>query len=301
MTTEFNAGVIGDEILLPGERLFPEGVTCTSDGTFFASSMEEGRIVRAAPGERQAQYWITAGAGGLVSVLGLWADEPRGLLWACSADAGNCKLTGTAPTGVRVFDLHTGRPCAGYDFPGGGFPNDLAIDARGNMYVTDSWTPRILWLKAGSDRLQEWINDPQLGPEMWSLNGIDYDRERHLIYTVNQRDGQLWRIPIRPDGGPGEPVLIRTSLELRRPDGLKVIGPDTLATGEQSAGGMAVIQVHGDEGEVRRIPAGLDTVTTFAYYRGSAWLIEGQSEHFWEPEKFGPDAKRPFRIVEVRL
>jgi sugar lactone lactonase YvrE len=301
MTAELFSGVLGEVILLPGERLFPEGVTCTSDGTFFASSMEEGCIVRAAPGERQAQYWIPPGSGGLVSVLGLWADEPRNLLWACSSDAGNGKLTGTAPVGVRVFDLRTGQPRAGYDFPGGGFANDLTIDLQGNMYVTDSWSPRILWLKAGGDRLSEWINDPQLGVEMWGLNGIDYDREHHVIYVLNQIKDELWRIPIRADGGPGSPVQIRTSLELRRPDGLKVIGADTLATSEAGAGGIAVIQVYGDEAEVRRIPAGLDLVTTFAYFKGSAWTVEGQAQHFWEPQKFGRDAKPPFRIVEVRL
>jgi hypothetical protein len=53
-------------------------------------------------------------------------------------------------------------------------------------------------LPVGGSALEEWINDPQLGVEQWSLNGIDYDRSRHVIYTVNQRASQLFRIAIEP-------------------------------------------------------------------------------------------------------
>ena len=63
-----------------------------------------------------------------MSVLGLYADDARGILWACSSDAGNGKLTGAAPVGVKAFDLQTGDARGSYDFPGGGFANDLTID-----------------------------------------------------------------------------------------------------------------------------------------------------------------------------
>ena len=124
-------------IVMPGERDFPEGVTATSDGTFFAGSMEEGSIMRAQPGATQFEPFIEAGANGLVSVLGVYADEAHNTLWACSADAGNGKLKGSAPVAVKAFDLKTGAAKGSYDLPGGGFPNDLTVDAQGNLYVTD--------------------------------------------------------------------------------------------------------------------------------------------------------------------
>jgi len=288
-------------IILPGDRLFPEGVTVTRDGTFYIGSMEEGLILKADPGMKEAGPFIEAGANGLVSVLGLYADEPRGILWACSCDAGNGKLTGTAPVGVKAFDLQTGAARGSYDFPGGGFANDLTIDPVGNLYVTDSWTPRILRLPAGGSALEEWINDAQLGVEQWSLNGIDYDKDSGVIYTVNQLKGKLFRIAVEPDGSAGQVTLIKTSQELRRPDGLKVIGPDTLATSEDGTGGMAVMVIKGDAAEVTRVSEGLDGVTTFAFYQGNAWIVEGQTDHFWDPDNAGPDAKPPFRLVEVPL
>lgn len=287
------------EIIIPGDRYFPEGVTVTSDGTFFVGSLYEGCIMRAKPGSEMMEPFIEAGANGLVSVLGLWADEKQNTLWACSSDFGNGKLAGSAPVGVKAFDLNSGTAKGSFDFPGGGFANDLTFDRSGNLYVTDSWSPRILVLKAGQSKLEEWINDPQLGVEQWSLNGIDYDAKENVIYTVNQRAGELFRISIDPDGSAGKVTHVQTSQELRRPDGLKVIGPDTLATAEGGAGSVAIISLNGETAEVKRIPADLDGVTTFAYYQGSAWVVEGQSDHFWDPDNAGPEADPPFRIVEV--
>jgi sugar lactone lactonase YvrE len=290
-----------NSITIPGDRFFPEGVTVTQDGTFYVGSMEQGCIFKVPPGARQAEPFIEAGANGLVSVLGLYANEGQGTLWACSADAGNGRLAGGAPVGVKAFDLKTGASKGSYDFPGGGFPNDLTLDNQGNLYVTDSWTPRILRLPAGGPALEEWINDPQLGVEQWSLNGIDVDNNERVIYTVNQRAGQLFRIAIQPDGNAGAVTVLDTSLPLRRPDGLKLIATDTLATSEGGAGGIALIKVMGNNAEVTRVLEGLDNVTTFAFYQGSAWIVEGQSDHFWDPARVGPAADPPFRVVEVPL
>jgi sugar lactone lactonase YvrE len=300
MSKNYQADVVKTrKIIIPGDRYFPEGVTVASDGSFFVGSLFEGCIMRSPAGETQMEPFIESGTNGLISVLGLWADNDRKILWACSSDAGNGKWAGSGPVGVKAFDLHTGEPKGSYDFPGGGFANDLTFDAQGNLYVTDSWSPRILRLRAGGDALQEWINDPVLGVEQWSLNGIDFDHTHNAIYTVNQRAGQLFRVLIEPDGMAGEVTRIHTSQELRRPDGLKVIGRDTLATAEGGAGGIAILTVTGDSAEVRRIAAGLDGVCTFAFYEGSAWVVEGQSDHFWDPGNAGPDADPPFKIVEV--
>jgi sugar lactone lactonase YvrE len=288
-------------IMMPGNRFFGEGVTATSDGTFYAGSMEEGTIVKAAPGSDKAEPFIAAGANGLVSVLGLYADEASNTLWACSSDAGNSKLKGTAPVGIKAFDLKTGAAKGSYDFPGGGFCNDLTVDAKGNVYATDSWKPRILRLTAGGTALEEWINDPQLGADQWSLNGLDFDRTNNVLYVVNQKLGQLFRITTKPDGSADAVTLIKTSQELRRPDGLKLIGPNTLATVEGGAGGVAVITLEGDTAQVKRFDAGLDGVATFAYYRGSVWVVENQGDHFWDPTNAGAEATKPFRIVEVPI
>jgi sugar lactone lactonase YvrE len=202
---------------------------------------------------------------------------------------------------VKAFDLKTGEAKGSYDFPGGGFCNDLTLDAAGNLYASDSWSPRVLRLPAGGSVLEEWLNDPQLGVEQWSLNGLDIDLENNLMYIVNIATGQLFRIPIEADGQAGTVTEIKTAQPLQRPDGLKVIDAQTLAVAESVPGGMSVLNLKGDEAEVRVVNQGLDGVATFALYDGSAWVVEGQADHFWDPTNAGPDATPPFRLVEVPL
>jgi hypothetical protein len=158
-----------------------------------------------------------------------------------------------------------------------------------------------LRLPAGGDALEEWVNDPVLGVEQWSLNGLDIDQGKNMMYIVNIATGQLFRIPINADGSAGAITEIKTSKPLERPDGLKVINSTTLATAESQPGGMSVLELDGDEAMVKVINTGLDGVATFALYQGSAWLVENQADHFWNPDGAGPDATPPFRLVEVPL
>jgi len=289
------------QITIPGDRFFPEGVAVARDGTLYVGSMEEGAIMRIAPGASVAEPFIAAGTNGLVSVLGVLADDARGLLWACSSDAGNAPRAGSAPPAVKAFDLASGAARGSYDLPGGGFCNDLALDAAGNLYATDSWSPRILRLPAGGAALEVWLSDAQLGIEQWSLNGIDVDTANNVLYTVNQRAGRLFRIAIGPDGRPGAVTTISTSQGLRRPDGLKLIRPGLLVTAEGGAGGVALLTLSGDSAQVKVVSEGLDGVATFALWGGSAWVVENQGQHFWEPDQHGRDATPPFRLVEVPL
>jgi sugar lactone lactonase YvrE len=281
-------------------RFFPEGVTVSKDGTFYVGSMEEGSIMRIRPGQTEAEPFIKAGSNGLVSVLGVYADDANSTLWACSSDAGNGKLTGKGEVGIKAFDLETGKPKGSYDFPEGGFCNDITVDTQGNVYASDSWSPRILRLATGSKELEEWVKDDQFGTEQWSLNGLDVDNDGSL-YIVNQRKSELFRVEIKQDGKAGKITKISTSHELRRPDGLKVIDEDLLAVAEGGAGGMVTLKVDGDTAKVNRVSEGLNGVSTFAYLKGSAWLLENQGQHFWDPKGAGKDAKPPFRIVEIPL
>jgi hypothetical protein len=64
---------------------------------------------------------------------------------------------------------------------------------------------------------------------------------------------------------------------------------------------MATIEIAGDSGTVRRISTGLDGIATFALLDDSAWLVENQGDHFWNPDGAGAEANKPFRLVEVPM
>ena len=308
LTISLTSTAFAATIELPKEHTFPEGVAVSSNGTFYIGSMQEGSISRALPGTNKAEPFIEAGANGLVSVIGVYVDESDNTLWACSSDAGHLgygvsNLMGTNPPAVKSFDLTTGEAKGSFILPGGGFCNDLTMDKNGTLYVTDSWSPRILTLTRSATKLTQWINDENLGADQWSLNGIDVDNSLDLIYVVNINTGSLWQIPIEANGTAGVPIEITLSSELRRPDGLKLIGPNTLAAAEGASGGMSIITVNqiDHKGDVRRISDGLDGIATFAYHQGSAWVVEAQGGSFWCAPKDCGEPTYPFKVTEVPL
>lgn len=298
------------------EGFFSEGVTVDADGNFYVGSMNLGVIHKVEAGGSSSAPFIEPDAeNGLVSVLGLLADSERDLLYACSSDAGNSRQAGDAPAAIKAFKLSDGSFVASYEWPAyvepwtsdagvpeavNGFCNDLAIDADGNLYATDSWYPRILRLAAGESTLQEWAVAPEVFPssEPWHLNGIDVDTSSNTVYVVENHPGALYAIPIMNDGSAGAVVQIATQRPLYAPDGLKVLADGVLAVAEGQTSGMATVGLTGSTGYVRRISTGLDGVATFALLGGSAWLVENQGDHFW-----GGDGKetKPFRIVEVPM
>jgi sugar lactone lactonase YvrE len=308
------AGII--ETRTPG--FFPEGVTVDADGNFYIGSMNLGLVHRAAPSASSSSAFIQPDdENGLVSVLGLYADDTNGILYVCSSDAGNSQQAGDAPAAIKAFDLDDGTFIASYELPaysdpwvdlGGsgvpngvnGFCNDMTMDADGNLYATDSWYPRILRLPVGGAALEEWVIDSDTFPsaDPWHLNGIDIDRSTNTLYAVENHPGALFAIPILNNGDAGEVTKIQTQRPVYMPDGLKVIGDGLLAIAEGQTGGMAVVEISGSQGNVRRISTGLDGIATFAMVGGNAWLVENQGDHFWGGD--GEETK-PFRLVEIPL
>lgn len=302
------APVFGKTISIPDSNSFPEGVTVTSDGTFFMGSLKEGAIARSLPGSDTAEIFVKAGAHGLVSVVGVYAEESSNTLWACNADVGHlgygvATRMGEGKPSIKAFDLTSGSFKGSYDLPDGGFCNDLTADASGNLYASDSWSPRILILPKGDTKLSIFAEDDRLGTEIWQLNGLDVDRKNNILYVLNQAKAQLWAIPINADHTSGLAKLVSLDKALSKPDGLRLIAPDTLGVVEGGRGGMSVIKMDRANwgGTVTHVSDGLNGPATFAYHNGSAWVAETQGGSFWCAPDSCSDPVAPFRLVEVPL
>src|SRR6266403_3295473 len=162
------AGAEPLSIGLPGARAFPESITSTSDGTLFVGRLGEGGIVRADLRPGAVTVFVAPGASGSRSITGVFADDASGILWACSNDLS--ALGG--PSGgrdhgsaLKGFDLPTGAARRNVPLPGpNAFCNDIAVDATGAVYVTDSAGPNVLRLPAGASTFEVFASNPQFLP-----------------------------------------------------------------------------------------------------------------------------------------
>jgi sugar lactone lactonase YvrE len=293
-----SAGAAPSPIALPGERMFPESFSATTDGTFYIGSVAEGGVMRIRPGS-QAEAWIKPGAFGTRSVFGVLADERSGMLWLCSNDvsaggvAGPGSETGSA---LKGFDLKTGEGRVSAKFPGDkNFCNDMAVGPDGAVYVTNTTTPQILKLPPAGKTLEVWLAEPriQLG-KGGGLDGIAFGGDGNL-YVNTFGSGELFRVTLK-DGAADTVTKLTTSHPLAMADGMRPIGGNGFAMIE-GAGRLDRVTVEGDKAMVETLREGLNSPTAVALVGVVAWVSEGQL-----PALFGKKPpKLPFSLVPTQI
>jgi sugar lactone lactonase YvrE len=302
-----------DGFSLPGIDFFPEGIAVDADGNFFVGSVANGTIVRASLGEGTVSMPFDTSA--LDGAVGMIVHE--GALWVChSSPAAMDPLAE-----IVGFDLESGDELVRHPFPsddadlmqGSGFCNDLAFDASGNLYATDSFGDsatnpsgmrhsRIIRVPA-DDLMTEgsaevWLEHASfMVPDTaFGLNGIDADGDDR-IFVVRSSGGEISEIPIESDGSAGDPVAVATSIDLEGGDGLKLVDGAILLVQQSTLTRVAL-----PGGAVTTLsPPELATefLTTFALYGNAAWVVEGQLDRLLGIEDLPPEL--PFRVVRVPL
>jgi hypothetical protein len=163
-----------------------------------------------------------------------------------------------------------------YPFPGPGFCNDLAFDANGNLFVTDSFGS-VLELKKGADALVTWSSDKLLAPKSpsgFGADGIVVDGS--TVYVNTFTDGRLVKIPVKGDGSADTATEITVTPALEGPDGMRLIAPNTLMLVEGSAGRLTKVAITGATGAATVVSNRLDSPTSLVKSHDSWWVSEGQ-------------------------
>jgi sugar lactone lactonase YvrE len=203
-----------------------EGVAVDKTGNVFVSLAPLGQLLKFAPGSSDYEVFgsIPGFTGEGAGLLGLAVDAP-GNVYAAAQSTGS--------TGVWKFDRQTGNEAL---IPGTEqmtFPNSLAFDKRGNLYVTDSFTgfdgsdPLGAVYRIGRDgTVEKWVESTllggtgELGLGVVGANGISY---RHgTIYVANSEKFSLMTIPVLKDGSAGDISTLAQGFELFVPDGIAV-------------------------------------------------------------------------------
>jgi hypothetical protein len=144
--------------------LVPEGIAWDPvERVFYLSSLWKRKIVRVTPGARgapaSAMDFVPEGADALDAVVAVKVDAKRRRLWAASAAEPEMKGFAAEDDGrsaLYEYDLvsKTLIRKIGLSRKSPHFFNDLALDAAGNVYVTDTASTEILVLRAGSAELE---------------------------------------------------------------------------------------------------------------------------------------------------
>jgi streptogramin lyase len=264
------------EVIIDDQRVFPESLTSTADGTIYLGSFVHGTVYRALPGEAKATPWILAGPTDLKRGVGVFAHEPSSTLWVCTADPdphGNATI-------LRAFDLKTAALKRTYPFPGGGFCNDVAVTRDGTTLVSDTRGGRILALKPGATELAVWAADPK-----WvGIDGIAMFPNGDVLFN-NVRQNQLVRVAAKPDGSAGAATILDLSQPIDGPDGMRALPDGRFVIAENRSGRIDVASIDGNTATIATIKDGFKLSPTGVTVVGSTvWVSEAKFAYLNDPK-----------------
>jgi hypothetical protein len=293
-----------ESIPVPGANAFPESITSTTDGALFVGRLGEGGIVRVEPRTAESTVFVHPGALGSRSILGVFADEASNTLWACSNDL---SALGGAATGrdtasaLKGFDLKTGVGKRSVSLPSShAFCNDITVDAKGSVYITDSAHPTILKLSPGATAFEAFASSQQFRPPPGGgggLDGIAFGSDGNL-YVTTYAAGELFRIDI--ERGRARRVTKLQGPPLAFPDALRPFGERSFLLVE-GAGTLDRVHVEGDAFTIAPIHGGFRVPTSVTRLDSTAWVSEGQLSFFFDRPHKRQLPTLPFRIYAVPL
>ncbi len=211
----------------------PEGLAVDSKGNVYTTLMHLGEVVMIREdGSYDHVAWVPSREeSGNGDLLGLDFDRDDNLYVAYTAhskrdfrrDLANpfhpaCRDATVTRSGVYKIDAKTRKVIAlatkaeGWPFC---YPDDVAIDSHGNVYMTDLTYAGIWKISPDGRTVDLWSTHPLLN---WSqkpysgfplgVNDLVLDKQEKNIYAVTDGEPMVLRIPIRDDGTAGDPVAL---------------------------------------------------------------------------------------------
>jgi hypothetical protein len=267
------------DVVVDVPMAFPESLTSTANGTIYIGSMNLGAVYRALAGQKVAKTWISKDAGNFGRVLGVLADMPSGTLYVCDDHDDQAYL--------KTFSLRTAALLKTYEFPGGGFCNDIALKGK-DAYLTDTKFGRILKLTAGSDALSIWYVNDKSDP---SLDGLVWQGD--ALYTNTYNGNHLIRVPMNGDGSAGKGVNLATSMDIFQPDGMRLSSDGKIlmveGRGKDGNGRLDEVAVSGDSATINVIKDHYMLPTAVTVVGSTAYVLEAKLNYQRDPALKGKD------------
>ena len=190
---------LAQDISFTSEQSYPESFTFSAEqDVFMLGSVRQGLVAKV---DRNGAYTPFIVDDRLISTVGLLVDDARNTLWVTNSDPGAGERTAAASQGtlaaIATYDATNGQPRAYFDLgglsEGAHFANDVALDAAGNAYVTDSFAPLIYKIDTDG-KATIFAQDPTFFTEQgFNLNGIAWHEDGYLL-VGKYNSGELFRI-----------------------------------------------------------------------------------------------------------
>jgi hypothetical protein len=168
-----------DEKGLLGESIAHDEKT----GSFFISSVRKGKVIRIDK-DGKTEDFIKPGQDGLWGAFGIKTDSERRHLWVASSAAPQfegVKKADVGRAGLFKFDLDSGELIKKYIVAPDGQQHllgELVIASNGDVYASDSQTPKVFKLAHDSDQVEELFRSDNFV----NLQGITLGpQEKHLF------------------------------------------------------------------------------------------------------------------------
>lgn len=301
---------------------YPEGIAWNPRaGAFLVSSLRGGQLGLVYPDGRYRRF---STGKGLITTSGMLVDAERNRVLVCNEDVG-VSLNSAPGTRNRVaqvleFNLDTGALQQTYDLSslsrGPTLANDLALDAQGNIYVTDSFQPQIYKVDRATRQVSILVRSARLMPAEIPaavqgtqpyLNGIVSHPDGYLIAADYTR-GLLWKVTL--DSAPAISE-IRLPQRLKGPDGLRLKNAHELVIVQSFPGAKGsmsgdVTLLSSNDGWASAhitavaTPSELDGPTGAALRDGEVWVVNSRYPRLFA-DVAQAERTRTFSIVRVAL
>jgi sugar lactone lactonase YvrE len=181
----------------------PEGLAIDTAGKIYTASDVDGAptgtiCVFSAAGVKTGTISIPAGPAGVAPLVGMLFEEPHTLFVVDTAD-------GNAPNG-RLLKVDTQTSAVTVLAAGFAFPNSIAEDGSGNLYVSDSALGTINRISQDGSHNVVWASSPLFqtsGFPPVGINDLAFDRNSANLYATNTGDSRVLRIPLLRNGNAG--------------------------------------------------------------------------------------------------
>ncbi len=181
-----------ETINLQGNQLFPEGILTLPNNDLLVGGFGDGSIQRI-DSKNNVTYFSKAGENGMVIAVGMALDKKNNRLWVANF---NFKTESGKPgSNMKVFDYTTGKllKTLPEKFIEGAFFNEVIVDAKGNVYVSDTFGPNLWTTSFESTDTKVFVTDAGLlknpSPDQpFGLNGLTITPDqKYLIASVMNR------------------------------------------------------------------------------------------------------------------